>query len=161
MNSLATLLNETIGRELPHLRALSEEQSSVPRAKAGAWTPKQELGHLVDSAANNHMRFVLAALERHYEGPAYAQNDWVALHAYHALPWTTIVDFWYFRNLQLVYLFEQIPVDVLGSLCVINAAPPVELSFLIQDYVVHLQHHIDQLLLREHVTPYPAATTGV
>ncbi len=45
--------------------------------RPGGWTRKQVLGHMVDSAANNHQRFVRAALEGHYSGPGYQQEGWV------------------------------------------------------------------------------------
>jgi len=35
---------------------------------------------------------------------------------------------------------------------------PVTLRFVIEDYILHMQHHIDQLLGREHVRSYPGAT---
>ncbi len=83
---LALLLRETIERELPHLRALTGEQAArVPRP--GSWSPKEELGHLIDSAANNHIRFVLASIDGEFRGRGYAQDEWVAAHAYRDLLW--------------------------------------------------------------------------
>src|SRR5580698_1358911 len=70
---LAQLLRQTIDREIPALRALSEEKAA--RApKPGGWSPKQELGHLIDSAANNHMRFVVAATGGASRCAGYAQD---------------------------------------------------------------------------------------
>ena len=54
---LSILLRQTIDRELPNLLALTGLEAPKP----GSWSRKEELGHLIDSAANNHMRFVLAA----------------------------------------------------------------------------------------------------
>ena len=63
----SVLLVQTIERELPNLRALDEQHASLPRGP-GKWSPKEELGHLIDSASNNHIRFVRGALE--HEVPA-------------------------------------------------------------------------------------------
>src|SRR5580704_2442195 len=78
---LALLLRRTIDRDVPELRALDDEKAArAPRP--GAWSPKQELGHLIDSAANNHMRFVLATVDGEFRGLGYAQDKWVAAHGY-------------------------------------------------------------------------------
>lgn len=153
---LSRLLAETIKRELPNLRALSEEQASLPRAP-GKWCPKEELGHLIDSAANNHLRFVGAALNPQFHGPGYAQDDWVTLHGYSAMPWRAVVDFWVAYNLFLTGLLNRIPEQQLEKPCFIATNEPVTLGFLIDDYVLHLQHHIDQLLRRSVIAQYPRA----
>lgn len=144
---LALSLARTIERELPVLRKLSDEQASIPRGP-GKWCPKEELGHLIDSAANNHLRFVRGTLEPQMQGPGYAQDDWVRLHGYKKMPWEEIVELWFRYNRLLVGLIENIPEDRLTTVCLIGANPSVTLQFLMEDYVVHMQHHIDQLLHR-------------
>jgi hypothetical protein len=62
---LSLLLRETIDRELPHLQKLT--QFEAPRS--GSWSRKEELGHLIDSATNNHIRFVRATLDGEFRGP--------------------------------------------------------------------------------------------
>jgi len=44
------------------LAKVSDADSQVP-LRAGGWSRKQVIGHLIDSASNNHQRFVRAALE--------------------------------------------------------------------------------------------------
>lgn len=151
---LASLLEATIDRELVVLRALGATQA-VQSPRPGAWSPKQELGHLVDSALNNHIRFVNAALNGTYTGPGYAQDDWVDLHGYQTMPWLELIDLWYDHNRLLVQLVRRIPADRLASLCIIGSDAPVTLSALIGDYILHMQHHIDHLLARVNVTRYP------
>jgi DinB superfamily len=153
---LSRRLAGTIDRELPNLRALTEQQSSLERAP-GKWSPKEELGHLIDSAANNHIRFVRGALEARFQGPGYAQDEWVRLHGYDAMTWDAIVDFWLAYNRFLARLVERIPDERLASECSVASNAPVTLEFLIDDYILHMQHHIDQLLRRSVVTPYPRA----
>jgi hypothetical protein len=154
---LSAQLQETLDRELPYLNALTETQASAAPQKPGGWTPKQELGHLLDSALNNHIRFVRAALEGSYNGPSYAQNEWVKLHAWEQLPWKTIVGFWQQHNILLVHVIARISTERLDSQCVIDYRPAGTLRFLIADYVLHMQHHLDHLLSREFVTQYPGA----
>jgi len=153
---LALLFAETIKREWPHLCELTEQRASVARAP-GKWSPKEELGHLIDSATNNHIRFVRGAIESEYRGPGYSQDEWVRLHGYNTMLWEKIRNLWYQYNLLLTELVERIPEDRLTIRCSISTNPPVTLGFVIEDYVLHMQHHIDQLLRREVITAYPGA----
>lgn len=157
---LSRRLAQTIERELPNIRALSDEQASLARAP-GKWCAKEELGHLIDSAANNHIRFVGSALESQFRGPGYAQDEWVSLHGYRTTPWGGIVDFWLAYNSFLTGLIERIPERRLETQCLIGTNEPVTLWFLIDDYILHMQHHIDQLLRRNVVTQYPRASTKI
>jgi hypothetical protein len=154
--ALSFFLSQTIERELPALRALTDERASIARAP-GKWSAKEELGHLIDSAANNHIRFVRGALDTEFRGPGYAQEDWVRLHGYSGMPWETIVSFWFDYNTFLAGLVGRIPEDRLATPCFIGTHSAVTLQFVIEDYVLHQQHHIDQLLGRESITAYPGA----
>jgi hypothetical protein len=71
-----------------------DEAASGERRKAGAWSRREILGHLLDSAVNNHLRFARATLEEHYEGPSYQQEGWVRLHRYDECTWSELVGWW-------------------------------------------------------------------
>ena len=122
--------------------------------------PDETLSCKIDSAANNHIRFVRAAIEPEFHGPGYSQEDWVRLHDYAAMPWDEIVDFWFRYNLFLAGVVKRIPEEKLTTSCFIGASPAVTLRFVIEDYILHLQHHIDQLFRREVITRYPGAAAG-
>lgn len=154
-DALAETLYEAITRELPNLQQITEERAKEVLRPEG-WNRKQELGHLIDSAANNHVRFVRAAIEDEFRGPAYNQNAWVDLHGWAELPWATIVDFWFRYNSVLVQLLRRIPDEKLGTPCYIGSHPVQTLEVLATDYVAHMQHHLDASLKRDQVTPYPA-----
>jgi hypothetical protein len=152
---LSGLLQQTIDNELPILRALTDTEASL--SVRNGWTRKQELGHLIDSATNNHARFVNIALQDGYKGQSYDPDGWVAMHGYADMPWSNIVDFWHNYNSQLAGLLARIPEGRLETICEIGKSGPITLRFLIEDYIVHIQHHIDQLLGREIITQYPQA----
>jgi hypothetical protein len=153
----ATALRETIERELSGLRAITEEQAAAPPAREGAWSRKQELGHLVSSAVNNHVRFVRGTLEEGFTGPGYDQDGWVKLHDFNGVPWKALVEFWHRYNSLLAHLVDRIPEARLDARCLVGSNPPVTLGFLIEDYRLHMQHHLDHILGRETVTTYPGA----
>jgi hypothetical protein len=161
---LALQLRQAIDRDLPGLQAITDEQAMLPgkevRGNADAWSRKEELGHLIDSAANNHIRFVLATIDTEYRGPGYAQDKWVDAHGYRELPWGMLVDFWYRYNVLLAHLIGRIPEDHFNNRCVIGWGV-VSLRFVIEDYALHLQHHLDHILSRDEITQYPGAAAGV
>jgi hypothetical protein len=157
---LARTLQETVEREALHLRAVADRDAGV-KPNPGAWSKKEELGHLIDSAANNHVRFVRAVLEPEFKGLGYEQDGWVSLHGYHQMPWPEIIDFWQRYNHFLVGLVERIPEDRLPARCVVGDSSPVTLQFLIEDYRLHMQHHLDHILERAKITEYPGAALGV
>ncbi len=152
-HELSVRLRTVAGREVIHLQAIEDSEASA--RPASGWSRKEELGHLVDSAANNHARFVRAALESPYRGPGYDQNAWVRVHAYHDLPWSDLVGFWHGYNLLLAHLVEQVPESSLATEVYIGAKGPLTLGFVIDDYILHMQHHLDHILRREAVTRYP------
>ena len=154
---LAEQLRQAIRREATPLRELPETLAQTQSAGETSWSPKQELGHLIDSATNNHARFVSAATRPEFHGATYAQNDWVKAHGYQQMPWQTIVEFWIHYNNFIADFIERIPDDKLTTSCFIGSAAPVSLNFLISDYIVHMQHHLDHLLARPYPAPYPSA----
>jgi hypothetical protein len=159
--SLAKSLEEVLAYEYVNLRVLTNEQAAVRPAGADSWSRKEELGHLIDSAVNNHVRFAAASLQNDYSGPTYEQDGWVRVHGYHEMPWLSIVDSWRQHNELLSRLVKRIPEERLIVACRIGSADPVTLRFLIEDYVLHMQHHLDHILTREKVTQYPGAAAGI
>jgi hypothetical protein len=156
----ALALQEVLERESLNLREITEEAAAIKPAP-GTWSKKEELGHLIDSAANNHVRFVRASIEPAFRGLGYQQDEWVRLHGYQEMPWADILAFWRHYNYFLVGLVKRIPEGCLGTPCVVGDSSTVTLEFLIEDYVLHMQHHLDHILQREKITTYPGAAVGV
>ena len=154
---LSGRLRNAVEAELPHLNKLTDDRSAIQPNGSDSWSPKQELGHLIDSAANNHVRFVQAAMAGATPVPfqSYAQNGWVNLHGYQEMPWSSIVGFWSQYNFLLADLIANIPDTALGNTGFFGSEAPLTLRFLMEDYIIHMQHHLDHLLHRAQVTRYP------
>jgi hypothetical protein len=141
LKELESLLNIAV----PRLRALSEaESSSVPAP--GKWSKKEILGHLIDSAGNNHQRFVRAQLSSEIRLPEYQQDEWVRSQSYQTESWENLVQLWRSFNLHLLHVGTLIPGERLSSMCFIGTNEPVTLEFLFIDYVRHVKHHLQQIL---------------
>lgn len=59
MPEYASRLRLLVDRNVPRLLSLDEATTSA-RPAPGKWSPREILGHLIDSASNNHQRFVRA-----------------------------------------------------------------------------------------------------
>lgn len=145
MNDVARELRNEVGAAVPRLRALAEADVTASRG-TGRWVKKEILGHLIDSAANNHQRFVRAPRADPFVGPGYEQQAWVSLHRYRDRPWAELVDLWAGLNHHLAYAMEGVPPDRLGTRCLIGDNEPATLEWWMRDYVRHLRHHLDQIL---------------
>jgi hypothetical protein len=146
---------QTIGAAAPRLLLISEEQSEQPRAE-DHWSSKQIIGHLIDSAANNHARFVLAQLKDDLLFPGYQQDGWVRVQQYQNAPWPQLVELWRAYNLHLLHVMSCVPLEKLTNQCTqhslqniafetVSESEPVTLEYLMKDYVVHLKHHLGQI----------------
>lgn len=145
MKPLADELRSQVDAASGRLRAITDAEATVSRG-AGKWTTKDILGHLIDSAANNHQRVVRAQLEEAYSGPGYAQEAWVAAQQYRDRSWTELVELWAALNRHLAYAIESVPPFRLQTRCTIGSNEPVTLEWLMQDYLRHLRHHLAQIL---------------
>jgi DinB superfamily len=145
MIDVATELRAEIEAALPQLRRMSESDVTIERG-AGKWVKKEILGHLIDSASNNHQRFVRAQTVNPFVGPGYEQDVWVSLSGYRKRSWGELLDIWAALNRQVIYLIESVRADRLGTQCLIGANEPVTLEWLMRDYVQHLKHHLAQIL---------------
>jgi hypothetical protein len=138
---LAAILDEAPGR----LAAISAEDAAR-RSLPGRWSPQEILGHLIDSASNNHQRFVRAQIFPSLADPGYDQENWVAVQSYAAEPWPDLVQLWLLFNRHLLHLMLTVGDDALSNPISIRGAAPVPLSHVMIDYVRHLEHHLKQIL---------------
>jgi DinB superfamily len=146
---------QTVDRAAERLLQISEEQSALAPAE-GKWSPKEIVGHLIDSAANNHQRFVRAQFTDDLIFPEYEQSEWVRVQAYNREAWPQLVQLWKHYNLHLAHLMAAVPAQTrtkartthnLQHLAwqTVPENEAVTLEYFMRDYVAHLRHHLDQI----------------
>jgi hypothetical protein len=149
---------QTVDSASVRLGQISESQAEQPRAE-DHWSSKQIIGHLIDSAANNHARFVLGQMKDDLIFPGYDQNGWVEINHYQEASWPRLVELWRAYNLHLHHLMSHASKEKMSTPCTLHtlqeiafkAVPesePVTLEYLMKDYVVHLKHHLSQIFDR-------------
>jgi hypothetical protein len=137
-------MRSTIEAAARQLLAITEPGSET-RPAPDKWSKKEVLGHLIDSAANNHQRFVRAQLSDELSFPGYEQEGWVATQRYQGESWEQLVRLWQSYNLHLLHLMRGVPAGKLQNRCRIGQGEPVTLEFLMTDYLRHLKHHLGQI----------------
>jgi len=126
----------------------ADPRAAARRPEVNTWSPKEVLGHLVDSAANNHQRFVRAQQADALMLPGYEQNHWVASQGYQDADWPHLVTLWAHLNLHLADVMDRIPPAKYAVRCVIDDSSPITLELLVIDYLDHLKHHMAQIRSR-------------
>jgi hypothetical protein len=137
---LRSLINQVPTR-LEKLPASQIDRKPAP----SKWSPKEELGHLLDSAANNHQRIVRAQLEDKPAMPDYDGNRWVELHAYQKRYWRELIELWQCLNRQLLAAAEAVPENAWLRTCTIADSGPLTLKFVFEDYLEHMIHHLKHI----------------
>ena len=156
MTAFLNDFRQTIQDASKRLLEISEDQSQIPREE-GKWSPKQIIGHLIDSAANNHQRFVRAQFTDELVFQGYEQEKWIRVQNYQQEGWTDLVQLWKFYNQHIAHLMSFVPDEARTKLRSkhnlheiasdqIQETDPVTLDFFMRDYVDHMKKHLKQIL---------------
>jgi hypothetical protein len=144
VSDVATELRALAASVSRELHAATPE-AAARRPGAGSWSPKEVLGHLVDSAANNHQRFVRAQQADALTFPGYAQNQWVSSQGYQDADWAHLIALWTHLNLHLADVIARIPPSKYSVPCTIGGDAAVPLEAIVVGYWNHLHHHMAQI----------------
>jgi hypothetical protein len=132
------------------------------RPGPGKWSVAEVVGHLVDSAAHNHQRFVRGPRQDTLVFDGYGQDDWVAAQHYQDADFKELLALWRGYNLHLARVMELMPAAERKKSYIrhnfdqvafrpMPAGTPATLDWFMEDYVEHLKHHLKQIdsLLRD------------
>jgi hypothetical protein len=122
-----------------------DEAKASEKSKPDKWSRKEILGHLIDSASNNHQRFVRAQYLKNVNLPDYAQMEWVTIQQYNSRTWKELLLFWKSYNLHLAHIIDHMPVECLQISCTLGSNEPTTIGYIMSDYLGHIQHHLRQI----------------
>ena len=126
------------------------------RPRVDGWSIAEVMGHLIDSACNNHQRFIRAQDDGELVFPKYEQRAWVDRSDYANADWQPLVELWHLYNVQLARIMRGMSWQHLKTPCTIGEYEPCTLEFLVTDYVDHLNHHLAKIRERtaDHLGEY-------
>lgn len=134
-------LLETFPKQLEAINDIDFKHKHHPEK----WSKQEILGHLIDSATTNHQRFIRVQMENS-PGIWYDQNRWVESCAYQNMDRTDLTQLWISFNRYLVHIIKNITPENVLRTCKMKDGSEHSLQFLIQDYLNHLEHHVQQIL---------------
>ena len=123
-----------------------DEALSAERPAPDNWCAREIVGHLIDSACNNHRRWIIGQTPGLARFDGYEQNEWVSRNRYADESWADVVALWAAYNRHLRHVISRTPAEHL----MMSATSPdgdgaVTIGFLMQDYVAHIRHHLEQV----------------
>lgn len=145
-NTVTAIARETL-QQIIHdsfekFKIISEEDWDY-KPLQNKWSKKEILGHLCDSAMNNIRRFVVSQYEEN-NNIIYQQDNWVASQDYQSENFQNIILLCKLLNEQVIKIINKIPEEKLSNTCITSEKRTIE--WLIEDYIVHLNHHLNQII---------------
>lgn len=133
-----------------------DEKSATKKPAPEKWSAKEIIGHLIDSASNNHQRFVRAQFTDDLIFSGYQQNDWVSVQNYQTESWLNLIELWKSFNLHLLHVMKTAPDSKRKQIRLkhnlhqlawktVPENEPATLEYFMIDYVGHFNHHLNQL----------------
>ena len=136
---------------------LAIDETVFEEKPANKWSKKEILGHLIDSCFNNYSRFVKATEQDNSKYSGYAQSELVIKNQYQKRKSNEIINTWFALNQQVCFLIENISDEMLQRKTIPSYISESDakqlseegkdiLSYLIWDYIDHLEHHLSQII---------------
>jgi hypothetical protein len=143
---VADQLERTVDSAIERWRDLPEETLRL-RPSAESWSIKEIIGHLVDSASNNHQRFVRLQIEQLLAFPDYSTDNilWVSIQKYQERIWPELLSLWRQYNYQLAHILRSVGPECLSHAWQVDSKTRITLFNLMTDYKRHLEDHLIQI----------------
>ena len=110
-------------------------------------TIKQIVGHLVDSASNNHQRLIRLQYNPELIFPDYRQDNdlWIALEDFQNEDWNNLVQFWKYFNLHMIQVIKSVDQSKLENYWHDFEGTKVTLQQMIDGYLWHIDLHLNEI----------------
>ena len=110
-------------------------------------TIKQILGHLIDSASNNHQRMIRLQYNTNLTFPDYRQDNdlWIALQDFQTEDWNNLIQLWKYFNLHMVQVIKSVDQSKLDNYWHDFEGTKVTLQEMIEGYLWHINLHLNEI----------------
>ena len=107
------------------------------------WTLKEMVGHLIDSASNNHQRFIRLQIEKEIKFPEYDPKQWKDFSKIYDFEFIELINLWKSYNHFLLHLIKNIDAKDYNNKWV-KEDKEITLKFIVEDYFgQHMDWHIE------------------
>ncbi len=144
MESVILKFEELLNENVKYFPTI--DQNILEERKPKKWSKKEIIGHLVDSAVHNLVRFTeINYVDKPYQRRTYSPDDLVDINKYQEMDIEELTQLWFVINKQLVRLMKTVDPEALNYKIIFGDGVVDDLRFLMTDYVEHLEHHINQI----------------
>ena len=146
LNKVANKIEQQVNASVEHWHRLPDKTLTF-RPSENDWSTKEIIGHLIDSASNNHQRFVRLQLVKRLTFPDYGPDNihWIRIQNYQQRNWEELLGLWRYFNIQLVHIIRRVDPDCLDHVWQLEGKAGVALFDLMKDYLRHLEDHRHQI----------------
>lgn len=144
MNNIAKEIGETIEIFRNDFSELDERITSL-RISQDKWTLKEIIGHLIDSASNNHQRFIRLQLSEVLEFPDYGGSEWLRIQKHQNMKFSELLSLFYYYNKLLINIILNMDEKCLENKWNINwdeNSTFITFEKLLNHYVNHMKSHL-------------------
>lgn len=139
------------------VQLLKIDEATFGYKPTNKWSKKEILGHLIDSCLNNYARFVKSTEQERLIYAGYSQEGLVAKNQYQKRTGQELINTWFVLNQHTCFLIENISDEMLMRKTIMENTSETDikhfaaegkdtLSYLIWDYIAHMEHHLTQLI---------------
>ncbi len=133
---------EIIDNFYEYFKSIDSEITKV-KLSEDKWSLKEIIGHLIDSASNNHQRIVRLQISDLLDFPQYDCEQWIRVQKYNNFDWEFLVTLWYHYNGLILNIINGIKSEHLQNLWVKDEDNSITLEEIIRQYYIHLEKHME------------------
>ncbi len=133
---------EIIDNFYEYLRSIDSEITKL-KISEHKWSLREIIGHLIDSASNNHQRIVRLQISDLLDFPQYDCEQWISIQKYNSFDWEFLVTLWYHYNGLILRIINGIDGEQLQNIWVKDEDNSITLEELIRQYYIHLEKHME------------------
>jgi hypothetical protein len=150
MKTIAVQLNQ-LARDFAGRHRQLPEEITLVKLEESKWTLKEIIGHLIDSASNNHQRITRLQLTEELHFPAYENEKWLVAEKWNRFGWQKMLNLFEHYNVFIAHLIEHANPDCLKNRWFgrdRSGERIFTLEEMMTDYLRHFKEHLEHFETR-------------